>query len=101
MDFDLKNLELFVRAGTLGAIGRAGAEFGYSATNANHRIQTLEDSMKTKLFHRTTRAISLTPDGELMLAHAKRILETVEDAQSALAQDIVAISGTLRVTAST
>lgn len=101
MDFDLKNLELFVRAATLGAIGRAGAELGYSATNTSHRIQTLEDSLKAKLFHRTTRAISLTPDGEMLLAHAKRILEAVEDAQSALAQDSVAISGTLRVTAST
>lgn len=100
MAFDLKNLQLFVRVAALGAIGRAGAEFNLSSTNASQRIQALEADLNVKLLNRTTRAVSLTPDGELFLEHAKRILEDVEDARTALSQSADTVSGTLRVTAS-
>lgn len=99
MSFDLRNLKLFTRAAALGAIGRAGEELGLSATNASARIQALEDATQTKLFHRTTRAISLTPDGELFLVHAKRILYEVDEARSVLSKSKGAVSGKLRVTA--
>lgn len=100
MSFDLKNLELFVRAATLGAIGRAGAAFDLSPTNATQRIKALEAELGVKLFNRTTRAISLTPDGEILREHAKRILMDVEDARNVLSHTAKSISGLLRVTAS-
>ncbi|WP_348539100.1 LysR substrate-binding domain-containing protein [Ruegeria sp. R8_1] len=100
MSFDLKNLNLFVRVATLGAIGRAGAEFGFSATNTSQRLQALETELDVKLLNRTTRAVSLTPDGELFLEHAKRILEDVEDARTMLSGNSGTVSGKLRVTAS-
>ncbi|WP_377194094.1 LysR family transcriptional regulator [Ruegeria meonggei] len=100
MSFDLKNLQLFVRVATLGAIGRAGAEFGFSATNTSQRLQALESELDVKLLNRTTRAISLTPDGELFLDHAKHILEDIEDARTALSRTSGTVSGKLRVTAS-
>ncbi|GHA40484.1 LysR family transcriptional regulator [Amylibacter ulvae] len=100
MSFDLKSLELFVRVATLGAIGRAGAEFDLSPTNASQRIKALETELGMKLLNRTTRSISLTPDGELLLEHAKRVLENVDDLRSVLSQNSGKISGKLRVTAS-
>ena len=100
MTFDLKNLQLFVRVAALGAIGKAGAEFNLSSTNASQRIKDLEADLNIKLLNRTTRAVSLTPDGELFLEHAKRILEDVEDARTALSKSAKSVSGTLRVTAS-
>lgn len=100
MSFDVKNLELFVRVSTLGAIGRAGAEFKLSPTNATQRIQALEAELGVKLFNRTTRAISLTPDGEIFLEHAKRILNDVEDARSALSLTAKSVAGHIRVTSS-
>ncbi|MEM7653837.1 MAG: LysR family transcriptional regulator, partial [Pseudomonadota bacterium] len=42
MTLDLKSLELFVRIATVGAIGKAGSEFGLSRTSASQRIQALE-----------------------------------------------------------
>ena len=74
MTMNLKNLELFVRTAATGAIGRAGQDLGLSSTNASQRLQTLEESLAVKLLNRTTRAVSLTPDGEVFLDHAKRIL---------------------------
>lgn len=100
MSFDLKNLELFVRIAAIGAIGRAGAEFNLSATNASQRIQALEADLDVKLLNRTTRSVSLTPDGEIFLEHAKRIVEDVQDARTVLSHKAHSVSGRLRVTAS-
>ncbi|MEB8386638.1 LysR family transcriptional regulator [Rhodobacteraceae bacterium KMM 6894] len=100
MSFDLKTLELFVRVATLGAIGRAGAEFDLSPTNASQRIKALEAELGVKLLNRTTRAVSLTPDGDVLLESAKRILDDLEDVRTVLTQSRDAVSGALRVTAS-
>ncbi len=100
MSFDLKSLELFVRVATLGAIGRAGAEFNLSPTTATQRLKTLETELGVKLLNRTTRAVSLTPDGEILLEHARRILDDVEAARNVLSHTTKSISGSLRVTAS-
>lgn len=98
--FDLTNLKLFVRVATLKAFGRAGEELGLSPTNASHRIRALESELDVKLFNRTTRAVSLTPDGEIFLEHAQRILDDVEAARSVLSDRSRSVSGRLRVTAS-
>ncbi|WP_305984908.1 LysR family transcriptional regulator [Roseibium sp. MMSF_3544] len=100
MSLDLKSLELFVRVATLGAIGKAGAEFGLSATAATQRLQALEATVGTQLFHRTTRAVSLSTDGEIFLAHAKRILGDVEDALADIQPDPRDLKGELRVACS-
>ena len=100
MNIDLKNLALFLRVATLGAIGRAGEEFDFSSTNASQRIQALEAELGVKLFHRTTRAVTLTPDGQVFIEHAKRILDNVEEARIVFSNHAEAVQGTLRVTVS-
>lgn len=99
MSFDLRNLELFVRVAALKGIGRAGEELGLSATNASFRLQSLEDQLGSKLLSRTTRSVSLTVDGEIFLEHAKRVLDDVEEAKTALSNNDASLNGTLRVTA--
>ncbi|MEH6832474.1 MAG: LysR family transcriptional regulator [Sulfitobacter sp.] len=100
MSFDLKTLELFVRVATLGAIGKAGEEFGMSPTNTSQRIKALEAELGVKLLNRTTRAVSLTPDGEVLLENSKRILDELEDMRTVLTKTAESVSGQLRITAS-
>ncbi|MGB0695646.1 MAG: LysR family transcriptional regulator [Rhodospirillaceae bacterium] len=100
MSLDTKSLELFVRVAALGAIGKAGAEVGLSRTAATQRIQALETELGIQLFHRTTRTLSLTSDGETFLGHARRILETFEEALSDAQKDPRAIRGELRIASS-
>ncbi|MEH6523562.1 LysR family transcriptional regulator [Sulfitobacter sp.] len=83
-EFDLKTLEFYVRVAAAGAIVRAGLEFGFSATTASQRIQPLETQIGCKLLNRTTRSASLSADGELLLAHAKKILADVDDALTSM-----------------
>ncbi|MEP3476794.1 MAG: LysR family transcriptional regulator [Hyphomicrobiales bacterium] len=100
MSLDIKSVEFFVRVAALGAIGKAGMEFGYSPTAASQRIQNLEQALGAKLLNRTTRSVSLTRDGELFLSHAKKIVADVEDAVTDLQGTGKIIKGELRVTAS-
>ena len=100
MALDLKSVELFVRVASVGAIGKAGEEFGLSRTAATQRIQALETDVGVQLFHRTTRKLSLTGDGETFLEHAKRILESVDEALSDTQKNPGAIKGELRVASS-
>ncbi|MDO6561785.1 LysR substrate-binding domain-containing protein [Amphritea sp. 1_MG-2023] len=100
MDLDLKTLALFVRITSLGAIGRAGEEFGLSSTNASQRIQALEVTLGVKLFHRTTRVVTLTHDGQVFLEHAKRILDDVEETWNVFKGDDDKVQGKIRLTVS-
>lgn len=100
MSFDIKSIELFVRVATLGAIGKAGAEFGLSPTATTQRIQALESAVGAQLLHRTTRAVTLSSDGEVFLSHARRILSNVEDALSDVQSGSRSIRGELRVAGS-
>lgn len=100
MSLDPKSLELFVRVATLGAIGKAGAELGLSRTAATQRIQELETAVGAQLLHRTTRTVSLSVDGEILLGHARRILDDIDAALSGLQNDPGTVSGDLRVASS-
>jgi len=100
MSFHPRTLELFIRVAALGALGKAGREFGLSPTAATQRIQALEAELGVKLFNRTTRAVALTAEGEVFLVHARRIITSVEDARSELSGGTTNIKGELRVAGS-
>lgn len=100
MSFDEKSLALFLRAARIGALGKAGRDLGLSPTAASQRLQALEADLGVVLFHRTTRAIALTAEGEAFHEHARRILAEMEDARTALAGETGAVKGELRVTVS-
>lgn len=100
MDLDFKNLNLFVRVASIGAIGRAGDELGLSSTNASQRIQALESELGVKLFYRSTRSVTLTHDGEVFLEHAKRILDDIEETRNVFRSDANKIEGKIRLTVS-
>ena len=100
MTLDLNSVQLFTRVAALGAIGQAGAEFGLSPTSSTQHLQRLEAELGVKLLNRTTRAVSLTSDGEVFLAYAVKILEYIEDARLDLSGGDTRITGELRVTAS-
>jgi len=100
MNLDLKNLALFLRVAELGKIGRAGEEFELSSTNASQRIQQLENQVGVKLFHRTTRTVTLTYDGEVFREHAKRILDDVEEVSNVFKTDKNKVKGKIKISVS-
>jgi DNA-binding transcriptional LysR family regulator len=67
-----------------------------SHTTVARAMDDLEAHFGVRLFHRTTRRLTLTPDGERMVDHAGAILDQIDQAEAELA-GVVAARGLVRV----
>ncbi|GAC1306814.1 MAG: LysR substrate-binding domain-containing protein [Steroidobacteraceae bacterium] len=95
-----QDLRVFVHAARLASFAAAAQELGASAAYVSKRIGILEDALRVKLFHRTTRRVSLTERGEAVLSWAQRILDVYEQLDGALEDVECDIRGGLRIAAS-
>jgi DNA-binding transcriptional LysR family regulator len=80
----LGTLNTFVRAVETGSFSAVARETGLSKSAVTRFIQQLEDHFEVRLFHRTTRRLTLTDDGHDLLGHARRLIEAAEDMEGAL-----------------
>jgi len=95
----LEDLNFFSRVAELGSLSAAGREFGLSPSAASSRLTNLEKELGSQLVARTTRQVSLTEAGKIMLEHARAALSEIDQARSTIdaAQD--APRGVLRISA--
>ncbi|MFG1378776.1 LysR family transcriptional regulator [Xanthobacter autotrophicus] len=84
MDIDLKAAIQFAHLARVRSFSRCAAELGVSQPWLSARIARLEERLGCKLFHRTTRQMELTAEGERLLAVAEVL------ANSAAAFEMVA-----------
>ena len=90
-------MSAFVQAAELRSFKLAGQQFGLSSSAIGKTIARLEDQLGVRLFHRSTRAINLTREGEIFLDRCRRVLGELEEAEAELAQTTAAPRGRLRV----
>lgn len=83
-----------VETGSFSAVAR---ERSVSQAAIARQIAQLEEHYDVRLLHRTTRKLSLTDDGELLLGYAGPILDGVEGLESALRQQSSSPVGLVRV----
>jgi DNA-binding transcriptional LysR family regulator len=94
---NLQELLAFVRAAEQHGFVPAGRQLGVSPSAVGKSIARLEHKLGVRLFHRSTRRISLTAEGELFLARCQRLLEDLADAQQEVSNFARAPRGKLRV----
>lgn len=75
----------FVAVTRLGSFTAAATELGMTKSAVGRAISRLEGRLDTKLLHRTTRRLTLTPAGEAWLEHCVAALAELDHGQSALA----------------
>ncbi|MBC8639896.1 LysR family transcriptional regulator [Caballeronia sp. EK] len=96
---EVRAISIFVRAATLGSLRRAAIDQGISPQAASHAVMQLEKSLGVRLFHRTTRKLSLTEEGQRLLQNVEPALamltSAIADAKSAKED----IAGPLRISA--
>jgi LysR family transcriptional regulator for bpeEF and oprC len=90
-------MTLFVRVVEVGGITRAAESLGVPNASATTLIQRLEASLGVKLLNRTTRRVSVTPDGAAYYSRAVSILAEVRDAEDSLGQGTTTPRGRVRV----
>ena len=71
----------FVRSIELGGFSAAAREFGLTPSALSKLVARLEDRLGVRLVHRTTRKLSLTPEGETYFARCQRILADIAEAE--------------------
>ncbi|MDD2987483.1 MAG: LysR family transcriptional regulator [Zoogloea sp.] len=97
----LDDLRLFCVVARHCSFTETARELGVSRAVVSKRIALLEAAVHERLFHRTTRSVSLTAQGEIVSQWAQRILEDVDLMGEAISREKAAPSGLLRICSST
>ena len=91
------SMRVFVRAASAGSLSAAGRHLGMSPAMATKHVNALEARLGVKLFHRTTRRLSLTEAGSNYLDACQRILPEIDEAEAAASSQRNKASGLLRM----
>ena len=84
---EFKDLEIFQLVAEKGTITGAARELNYVQSNITSRIRKLEAEMKTPLFNRHRRGMSLTPEGKRLLTYTSKLLSLKEDMEQSVQTD--------------
>jgi DNA-binding transcriptional LysR family regulator len=95
-DSELGFFCLLVKQGSLAATAR---ELNLTPPAVSRRLSALEERLGVRLLNRTTRRISLTSEGEVYFANARRILSDIDDMEQLVSSSRAAPKGLLRVNA--
>ncbi len=92
----LNSMRAFVRVVDGGSFSEVARQTGVAPSSVSRQINDLEDELGVRLFHRSTRSLSLTEAGELYYERAARIAHDVDEAKLAVSE-LGSPSGILRV----
>ncbi len=99
MKSTLEEQQAFVTVVDGGSITAAAERLGITVSGVSRALNRLEQKLGTTLLRRTTRRLELTEEGDTFLAHCRRILAAVEEAEEALLDRHEQPQGRLRVNA--
>ncbi|MFG6414588.1 LysR family transcriptional regulator [Roseateles sp. DC23W] len=96
---ELRAIAVFTQAAELGSLRQAAVSQGITPQAASQALTQLEAHLGVRLFHRTTRRLSLTEEGQRFLTAAAPGLQSLQRALHGARQGRDAIAGPLRIAA--
>jgi LysR family transcriptional regulator, regulator for bpeEF and oprC len=93
----LQGMRVFARVAEMGSFARAADDLDMSRAMASSYVAQLEKHLGTRLLHRTTRKVTVSPEGAVYLERAKRILDEVQAADDEMRHARARPQGKLRV----
>jgi DNA-binding transcriptional LysR family regulator len=96
---ELRSITTFARTAELGSLRRAAAAQGISPQAASQALAQLEQHLGVRLFHRTTRSMTLTEEGRRFLEAALPALAGLQRAMQVVRTTKDEIAGPLRIVA--
>jgi DNA-binding transcriptional LysR family regulator len=93
----LESMQVFVRVAEQASFTRAAESLGLLKATVSQAVQQLENSLGTRLLHRTTRKVQMTLDGQSYYDRCKELLADVESVQTMFQRSGETIRGRLRV----
>ena len=92
---ELRQLEYFACIARTSSYRRAAADLGMNESTLSIQVKQLERELGVSLFQRTSRGVSLTESGSMLLERAQRILAEVAAARRELRETRLSVSGRL------
>lgn len=99
MKSTLEEQQAFIAVVDSGSITAAAERLEMTVSGVSRSLNRLEQKLATTLLRRTTRRLELTEEGETFLAHCRRILAAVENAEEAIVGHHDQPQGRLRINA--
>lgn len=93
----LRAISTFVRCAERGSFSKAALDLGMTPQAVSGQINQLEEFVQVRLFHRTTRKISLTEEGANFFEHCRAGVEAIEDGIRGLREATREAVGTVRL----
>lgn len=97
MDHQFAGIIEFITVVDQGSFTNAAEVLGLTGSAVGKSINKLEKRLGIQLFHRTTRRLALTPEGEIWLQSCRRLVEELEATQSLLSQENNSPKGRIRI----
>jgi len=97
--FQPAELGFIVALASAGSLSGAARELGITTSAVSKRLALIEARVGVPLVNRTTRRMSMTPEGDVLLEHARRILGEIADLDQLLTSSQGVPKGQLRVNA--
>jgi len=82
---DIRQLRTFAAIARLGSFTRAAEALHIAQPAVSMAIRKLEEELELTLFSRQDRKVALTAEGEVLLAHARQLLDGLQAAQQEMA----------------
>jgi LysR family transcriptional activator of dmlA len=93
------DLGFFIALAHAGSLSAAAREQGITTAAVSRRLAQMETRLGIALINRTTRRMSLTPEGEVYLEYARKIMGDIEGLETQLLGASAEPQGLLRVNA--
>jgi DNA-binding transcriptional LysR family regulator len=95
---NLMRLEVFVTVCATGSFTRAAEHLSITKSAASQHVAALERELGSQLLHRSTRSLTLTESGTLLLGDARRLLDQAQQLAERARHRSAQLSGVLRLT---
>ena len=94
---DVRRLRLLVELSQRGTLAAVAEALSYSPSSVSQQLSQLEREARVPLLVQVGRRVQLTPQAELLVAHARAVLDRLEEAESDVARSLTAVGGTVRI----
>ncbi len=84
---EIRQLKSFRAVANLLSFNKAAGQLNYAQSSISVQIQTLEEELGVQLFDRLGKRVQLTENGAMLLQYANKILDLVDETNSAVTAD--------------
>lgn len=97
MSVNLEGIDVFVKVASLGSFARAAEQLAITRSAVGKIVARLEERLGVRLFHRTTRSLYLTSEGQIYYERCLIAIRELETGESLLESGKIEVNGKLKV----